>query len=362
MAGSNSTIDRQSKRQELLEAFFLPDLCNTRAVMFLLVLSEALVLALTLIETGLPKFSWQRFAIVSLYVQWVALLSVAVLCQLRGLMSRLHVISASLLALVITQLVTVLVSLTGEYLWPMGTPAIDWPWVMRNQVVAAIFSLMALRYFYVQSQWRLQTQAELKSRLAALQANIRPHFFFNTLNTVASLIMIDPDKAERMLVDLASLFRAVLKADDKLVPLSQEVELGRRYLAIEQVRLGDRMRVKFQLPDELPELWVPQLLLQPLLENAVYHGIQPALQGGYIQVELQRHRQGWILAIRNSHDPSAVTTHGNHMAQANIRARLATLGTGDDEATLQINDLGKEYRAQLYLPDALLAQVEVENT
>ncbi|MEL7400828.1 MAG: hypothetical protein AAFN68_09685, partial [Pseudomonadota bacterium] len=102
-AGPQPAAQRASQqREKLLEAFFLPDLCNTRAVMFLLILSEALVLALTLIETGLPGFSWQRFAVVSLFVQWVALLSVAVLCQLRSLMSRLPVISATILALAIT--------------------------------------------------------------------------------------------------------------------------------------------------------------------------------------------------------------------------------------------------------------------
>ncbi|KZZ43281.1 hypothetical protein A3759_13445 [Thalassolituus sp. HI0120] len=353
MAFSNNDKKAEhEKQQDLLEAFFLPDLCNTRAVMFLLILSEALVLALTLIETGLPGFSWQRFAIVSLFVQWVALLTVAILCQLRVLMSRLHVASASAVAMLITQAVTVSVSLLGEYIWPMDRPGIDWPWVLRNQVIAAIFAMMALRYFYVQSQWRLKTQAELKSRLAALQANIRPHFFFNTLNTVASLIVIDPDKAERMLVDLAQLFRAVLKADDKLVPITQEIELGRRYLDIEQVRLGDRMTVNFVLPPELPELKVPQLLLQPLLENAVYHGIQPSITGGFITITLTQKTAGWLLEIRNSKDSSVVTDHGNHMAQANIRARLEAISDESQLAELRIEDSGQHYLAQLYLPQA----------
>jgi len=362
-AGPQPAAQRASQqREKLLEAFFLPDLCNTRAVMFLLILSEALVLALTLIETGLPGFSWQRFAVVSLFVQWVALLSVAVLCQLRSLMSRLPVISATILALAITQLVTLAVSMTGEQLWPMNEPAIDWAWVLRNQVIAAIFATMALRYFYVQSQWRLKTQAELKSRLAALQANIRPHFFFNTLNTVASLIVIDPDKAERMLVDLAQLFRAVLKADDRLVPLSQEIELGRRYLAIEQVRLGERMQLRWQLPSELPPLQVPQLLLQPLLENAVYHGIQPVVAPGMIEVRLSPQNGGWLLEVENSCPIGGETRHGNHMAQANIRARLAMLSDGagtdsgqrsGDAATLEIRTTEGRYCAALWLPEHL---------
>src|SRR5690554_1330570 len=102
-----------------------------------------------------------------------------------------------------------------------------------------------------------------------LQANIRPHFFFNTLNTVASLIMIDPEKAEKMLMDLAQLFRAVLKNDEALVSFEQEIELAKRYLEIEQVRLGERMQVRWDLPSQLPNILSPPLVLQPLLENAV---------------------------------------------------------------------------------------------
>lgn len=352
MATTKPTPAQTLKEQDLLEAFFLPDLCNTRAIMFLLILSEALVLALTLTESSLLDFSWQRFAIVSLFVQWVALLSVAILCQLRGLLARLSVLPASTVALLITSLVTLIVSLSGEYLWPMDSPGIDWPWVLRNQVVAAIFSAMALRYFYVQSQWRMKTQAELKSRLAALQANIRPHFFFNTLNTVASLIMIDPDKAEHMLVDLAQLFRAVLKADDRLVLLQQEIELGQRYLDIEQVRLGHRMQVQWKLPDELPPLRVPQLLLQPLLENAVYHGVQPVVEGGFIHVELSRDGDVWQLDICNSKAAEHNSEDGNRMAHANIRARLAALldDRTDSGAELQLKDNGQEYLARLRLP------------
>ena len=155
-----------------------------------------------------------------------------------------------------------------------------------------------------------------------------------------------------MLVDLAQLFRAVLKADDKLVPITQEIELGRRYLDIEQVRLGDRMTVNFVLPPELPELKVPQLLLQPLLENAVYHGIQPSITGGFITITLTQKTAGCLLEIRNSKDSSVVTDHGNHMAQANIRARLEAISDESQLAELRIEDSGQHYMAQLYLPQA----------
>tara|TARA_B100001971_G_C18262154_1_gene587987 strand:- start:202 stop:1332 length:1131 start_codon:yes stop_codon:yes gene_type:complete len=341
----------QQTQQRLLDAFFLPDLCNTRAVLILLAVSEGLVLALNLMEGPLLEFSWQRFSVMSLFVQWVCLLSVAGLCQLRALLVRLSVAVASVVAVLFINLVTFLVSLSGELQWPLDSPGVDWPWLIRNLLICSIFAALALRYFYVQSQWRLKAQAELTSRLAALQANIRPHFFFNTLNTVASLIMVDPDKAETMLLDLAQLFRAVLKNDNALVSLAEEIELGRRYLDIEQVRLGDRLQVEWQLPGQIPPLKVPQLVLQPLLENAVYHGIQPNPESGTITVCLEQDgAQRWQLSITNTlpAQRGGRTSHqGNGIAHANIRARLQAQ---DEVADLRTEEADNEYRARLLLP------------
>jgi len=341
--------DKQTHlRDELLDGFFLPDLCNARAVLILLIVSEALVLALTLIESGIEGFSGVRFGLVSLFVQWVALVSVAMLCQARSQLARLPVWAASTVALLMIQFVTLGISLLGETFLPAMQPSLDWFWVARNQLVSAIFSAMALRYFYVQSQWRLQTQAELRARLAALQANIRPHFFFNTLNTVASLIVIDPEKAEQMLLELAQLFRAVLRGTEETTSLSEEIKLGQGYLDIEQTRLGDRMRVEWELPHTLPEIRVPQLILQPLLENAVYHGIQPVVEQGSIKVSLIQAAKGWLLEISNSKSSESIETGGNRIAHQNIRARLeAHFGDG---ATLNVEDQGNRYEAQILIP------------
>lgn len=329
-----------------LENYFLPDLCHARAIIALLAVSEALVLAMTLIESSLLAFSWQRFTVVSFFVQWVCLLSVALICPLRKVFVHLSALLASGLAILAVAAVTLVVSVVGEHLWPTNQGWVDWWWVARNVLIGTVFASMAMRYFYVQSQWQLKSQAELKARLAALQANIRPHFFFNTLNTVASLIVIDPNKAERMLLDLAQLFRAVLKQDDSLISLSAEIELGRRYLDIEQVRLGERMQVHWYLPEPLPELKVPQLLLQPLLENAVYHGVAPSVTGGSIEIRLSEEAQSYRLEISNT-KPQGETASGNRFAQANIAARLEALG---QRASLQIEDGAAQYQVRLWLP------------
>lgn len=347
MDATVTAVTSPAKHTELLNAFFLPDLCNTRAVLILLVVSEALVLAMTLIESSLTHFSWQRFTVVSFFVQWVCLLSVAILCQLRETLVKVRAFTAAIWSLVVIALVTLTVSIIGELLWPVAG-GIDWSWAARNVVIGLIFGAMAMRYFYVQSQWRLKTQAELKARLSALQANIRPHFFFNTLNTVASLIVVDPDKAERLLLDLAQLFRVVLNNDDSLIALNDEITFGRQYLSIEQVRLGEeRLRIEWDLPTPMPAIQVPQLLLQPLLENAVYHGIQPSVEGGYIRISLKQEQQLWRLSIANSLVHGARGT-GHQLAHKNIHARLAVLGRS---ARLQLEQNEAEYVAHLWLPE-----------
>ena len=349
-----------------LDNFFLPDLCNVRAVMVLILLSEALVTALVLTESSLAGFEWSRFATISYFVQWVALLSVALLCQSRKFMSRLALRWAVAWAMSLLLLVSLVISIGGEYLLHLygtsnnysnlGLWVIDWDWVLRNLVLSAIFGAMALRYFYVQSQWKLKSQAELTSRLQALQARIRPHFFFNSLNTVASLITIDPDKAEAMLVDLSSLFRVVLKDQDSNVPLQQELELGRRYLNIEQVRLGERMQLEWQLPENIPGLQVPQLLLQPLLENAVYHGIQPLVDGGKITISLQTKEaakrdktQLWSLLISNDKPEQCPDSSGHQLTLPNIQMRLQAIF--DDQASMDIEETDNQYRVSIQLPE-----------
>jgi two-component system sensor histidine kinase AlgZ len=323
----------------------------------LILLSEAFVTALILIESGLAGFQWERFATVSYFVQWVALLSVALLCQSRTFMARLALPWAVCWAMSLLMLVCFFISLAAETILPfLGIGyQINWSWIVGNILISAIFGGMGLRYFYVQSQWRLKSQAELNSRLQALQARIRPHFFFNSLNTVASLIAIDADKAETMLVDLSSLFRVVLKDQDAQVDIAAEIELGRRYLNIEQHRLGDRLKLEWQLPDQLPNIQVPQLLLQPLLENAIYHGIQPLIDGGRVVIKLsvgeekKDKERRWFLSIENNKPELAVAKSGHQISLSNITMRLEAVFA--DAAALSFVETANQYRVMIELPE-----------
>jgi two-component system sensor histidine kinase AlgZ len=272
-------------------------------------------------------------------------------------MARLALPWAVCWAMSLLMLVCFFISLAAETILPfLGIGyQINWSWIVGNILISAIFGGMGLRYFYVQSQWRLKSQAELNSRLQALQARIRPHFFFNSLNTVASLIAIDADKAETMLVDLSSLFRVVLKDQDAQVDIAAEIELGRRYLNIEQHRLGDRLKLEWQLPDQLPNIQVPQLLLQPLLENAIYHGIQPLIDGGRVVIKLsvgeekKDKERRWFLSIENNKPELAVAKSGHQISLSNITMRLEAVFA--DAAALSFVETANQYRVMIELPE-----------
>jgi two-component system, LytTR family, sensor histidine kinase AlgZ len=217
----------------------------------------------------------------------------------------------------------------------------------RHVVVSAAVSLTLLMYF------RLRTQslspAKQEARLQALQARIRPHFLFNTINAVLSIVRADPKRAETALEDMADLFRMAMTEPRELVELSKEVELAHQYLAIEALRLGERLKVNWDTQNMPPDALIPPLMLQPLLENAVYHGIEPLPQGGEIEVQLYLDNNQLHLKVNN---PAQAQTephsNGNKMALSNIRERLALLF--DVEAQYQVESDANHYQVHIRIP------------
>ena len=174
---------------------------------------------------------------------------------------------------------------------------------------------------------RAAAPVEAGARLAELQSRIRPHFLFNALNTALALVRADPGRAERVLEDLAQLFRFALAESGSAVTLDQEVDLARRYLAIEQVRFGSRMELVWELDPQAASARVPPLVLQPLVENAVRHGIEPSLRGGRIFVHTQAQRGMAIIWVTNTVAEGEAHVHlpGSGMALGNVRERLRLL-------------------------------------
>ncbi|MBC8025522.1 MAG: sensor histidine kinase, partial [Steroidobacteraceae bacterium] len=207
----------------------------------------------------------------------------------------------------------------------------------------------ALRYFYVTHEWRHNVELQAKARVHALQARIRPHFLFNSMNTIAALTRSNPKLAEQAVQDLADLFRANLSEKRNQIALSEEIDVARTYQRMEQLRLGDRLRVEWKI-DALPsEALVPGLTLQPLLENAIYHGIEPRPDGGTVTVTGEFNKGMITVVVRNPVPLANLTVReGNRLALANIKERLELMY--GERATVKSGRFDEEYIVTLRFP------------
>ncbi|WP_418314859.1 sensor histidine kinase [Piscinibacter sakaiensis] len=221
------------------------------------------------------------------------------------------------------------------------------PWYAS---VASGAALALLLTSWLQQRNRGRLPADTRARLAELQSRIRPHFLFNTLNSALGLVRRDPQRAEALLEDLAELFRVALASDASVVTLGEEIALAERYLAIEQIRFGSRLQVVWQLDPAAAHARVPPLLLQPLVENAVRHGVEPDPAGGVIRIVSRvRHGFAW-LSITNTLPAAAPgrSTAGQGIAVDNVRERLQLMH--DIAARFEIEADGQKFRVQLAVP------------
>jgi len=337
-----------------LDDFFLPDFCAVRMV-FAVVLIAQLFAFILVLAPGMRGEFWSELSLVSLFVQWMALSSAAVLCLARPLLRRRSTVVAATGSYLLLLLVGAVVSEAGYRLVhyaDFGAPAVGahLGFLLHNLALCAIVNAVLLRYFYIHHQWQCNVESEAAARLQALQARIRPHFLFNSMNTIAALIRDKPQLAEEAVEDLADLFRATLGDAQRPVSLAQEIELVRRYLRIEQLRLDERLRVEWDLKDLPLKAQVPALLLQPLVENAIYHGIEPLPEGGCIRIQGRREGNVVLLCVSN---PLAAAAHptrhaGNRMALDNIRQRLTYAYPG--RASLELTQDDGQYRVCLRFP------------
>ena len=218
------------------------------------------------------------------------------------------------------------------------------PW-WASAVAGALLSAMLLAGIFWRAKAR--TPAATAARLQELQSRIRPHFLFNTLNSAIALVRAQPLKAEAILEDLSELFRHALADPAESVTLAQEIALAQRYLAIEEVRFGDRLRVDWSLDPNADQARLPPLLLQPLVENAIRHGVEPSATGA--QVRISTHRRGSVVVVKVSNStPGGSGERGNGLALANVRERLLLLH--DVQARFQTAFKDGVYQVRLEIP------------
>jgi two-component system sensor histidine kinase AlgZ len=334
---------------------FLPNFCSLPATFVLVIASLLLAFVLTLADFS-PEFGfWADLGLRALFILWITLASGTVLCLLRRRLSRRGGRGEGLTAFAVVQAMTLLMAAFAREGLPVltsGSPATADPvtYYLRILAVSSLVAAAWLRYLYVQSCLSFQTRAESLARLDALQARMRPHFLFNSLNTIASLTRQEPARAEELLLDLAEVFRAVLRKDSKLVCLADEIELSRQYLNIEQQRLGRRLQVVWDVDRAAHDALLPPLSLQPLIENAVLHGIEPAQQGGRLEIHGRLNRKGLILTVRNSLPEARArrSRPGTQEALANLRARLETCFP--DRARLLTSVVDHHYLVRILVP------------
>ena len=321
----------------------MPDLCNVQAILSLVLVGELLSFALVVADIGVTHFSWLRFGMVSFLVLWITLCSAACLCPLRSWLKGHNSVLAGTICYAIVLGFTVIFSLGGEW-FQTGDLFQNINQLLSNLCIAAVFAGVALRYFYIQQQLSNQQQAELLARIQSLQSRIRPHFLFNSMNAIASLITIDPVVAEKMIVNLAHLFRASLDQPG-LVTFNHEIELCEKFVEMEKLRFGKRLDMHWKVENIPEDATIPSLLVQPLLENAIYHGIQPILGGGKIEFNADSNGKQIRFEIINPvGNPSEAHSEykGNGIALENIRHRLmAYYGTHASLKTEQENDTFK---------------------
>lgn len=337
---------------------WLPDLCRLPRLATLFGVAELVVLVLLLAPGAGGEWTVERFASASGFALWLSLTIAVLLCAARGALSRLPVAAGAFVAVACAFAVALVgAAMVHQLDRSLGYGVVPRdvrlrPFAFGSAAIAALIAGVVLRYLYVLDGWKAQVRASAQAQADALQARIRPHFLFNSLNAIVGLVRRDPVVAEQALLDLSDLFRAALGAGESGSDLRGEVELAERYLAIEKLRLGPRLQVEWRREEPLPwDAPLPRLVLQPLVENAVLHGIARLPAGGTVTISVQSGDGMLRVAVGNPAPPPRpgdATQHGARHAQRSIGDRLAH--AFGPKAGLTATHVDGYYRCELQVP------------
>lgn len=336
-------------------SYFLPDMCRAKNVLYLTLIAQLLAIILALNTSFISGDFWNALSLNALFIVWVGFTCASIFCLFKHRINRYSPNHICALMFITINLTTFFITWVSSSLLPqmdlfMEPSQSHINIYIRNVGISIIFSLILLRFLYIQFQWRKQSKAEADAQLDALQARIRPHFLFNSLNTIASLTRLNPALAETLTEDLSELFRANIQTSKRLIPFQQELTLVQQYLNIEQMRLGERLLIETDLTAIPDNALIPPLSLQPIIENAVYHGIEPSEKGGTLKIIGRMDKDMITLLVSNpvNDSQSANARSGNKMAINNIRLRMAQCFP--DQSKLLISASAGEFQTQLKFP------------
>jgi two-component system sensor histidine kinase AlgZ len=342
-----SNADNQSQA-------YLPDFCAAATILVIVLIAELVAIVLTLAGHGVPGTFLTELAKMSMYMQWLALLGAALLCRSRPWLetfdsTRAFTIAFFMLIVLCLLMAEITWQATSKYGMSVIIDDSHSGFVLRTLAVSSIVIALTMRYLYVASEWRRSIVLEAQSRISALQALIRPHFLFNSMNTIASLTRTNPKQAEEAVEDLADLLRANLGEPKQRTTLKQELEIAAIYQRIEKLRLGDRLSVRWDIAELPMRALIPSLTIQPLLENAIYHGIELLPEGGEVLVSGRRDGDNLRIEISNPVVPGEQSKkEGNNMAMSNIKQRYELAYGG--RAAVNVESGTNEFRVLLTFP------------
>ena len=319
----------------------LPDFRNLGILLRILLIVNAVALVAAVVKVSSLLMLGEQIMELAAMVEPLLIFVLILLYLFNGLLARMPYAGGALAVMALTLVLTTLLHGAAQRYLPFNMTSIERYWLLVGLVTAMLLCYFDLRV-------RALSPAIAEARLQALQARIRPHFLFNSINAVLSLIRQDPKRAESALEDMAELFRVLMADNRELTPLAREVELCRQYLGIEQLRLGERIQVEWHI-DKMPgDAMIPPLVLQPLLENAVYHGIEPRTEPGVVSINIYASRDEVHAVLRNPYSSANDHHAGNKMALGNIRERLQL--HFDAEASLTSRASGNEYQVHIVMP------------
>jgi len=331
-----------ARSRELARVSELFDLCQPTLVLRVVLFVQAGVAVAGLVASNSASQGIAQMAMLAFPALAGTLLWLSVVCAAKPLWGRVAPWQRAAIAALLGGLMAVA---GWSLLLPLGMVSAG-PWPITTTALAGI-GFASLVWAWLDQRARSARPADASARLAELQSRIRPHFLFNALNTAVALVQIDPERAESVLEDLSQLFRVALAEVGASVTLAEEIELARRYLAIEQVRFGDRLAVSWEIDPATAQARVPPLVLQPLVENAVRHGIETSLTGGAVRVRVKARHGSAQVVISNSL-PDTPSSPGAGIALANVRERLALLH--DFGASLETWSSDGQYHARVTVP------------
>jgi two-component system sensor histidine kinase AlgZ len=333
---------------------YLPDFCAVSSVFIIVLVAELIAILITLAGQAGTGMFMIELAKTSLFVLWLALLSAVVMCLFRDQLesrgkTQAFVVSFVVLLFVSLVLAEVAYQITrvfGESLIINDTHS---GFLIRTVGISSIVIAVAMRYLYISSEWRRSIALEAQARISALQAMIRPHFLFNTMNTIASLTRTDPRRAEEAVEDLSDLMRANLGGSGDRTTLKAEFEVAAIYQRIEKLRLGDRLNVHWNVSELPMRALIPSLVIQPLLENAIYHGIELIPEGGDVVIAGKLDGDFLLVSISNPVAKGETSRKdGNKMAMTNIEQRFSL--AYDSRANVDVDTTEDSFTVNLRFP------------